>query len=134
MIFDEQKSATYGAQLVRSEKASFARRRWKHIKLSRRTARGKDAMIQRHLFGEDNRFGFAGRILDHPLVVQPIHGGPIEPFHADRCGRAGNKAAQTALSTLSSSGCIGINSFSTAIPFLHYRHPMTACILYNSFL
>jgi hypothetical protein len=28
----------------------------------------------------------------------------------------------------------GHNSFSTAIPFHHYRHPMTACILHNSFL
>ena len=28
----------------------------------------------------------------------------------------------------------GLNSFSAAIPFLHYRHPMTACILQNSFL
>jgi hypothetical protein len=28
----------------------------------------------------------------------------------------------------------GLNSFSAAIPFLHYRHPMTACVLHNSFL
>jgi hypothetical protein len=32
------------------------------------------------LFGEEDRFGFADRIVGQPLAVQAIHDGPVEAF------------------------------------------------------
>ena len=69
-----------------------------------------------------------------PLSCSRFWADQSNPFHARPLRSSVKQSSPNGVIYLVFIWLHGLNSFSAAIPFLHYRHPMTACVLHNSFL
>ena len=69
-----------------------------------------------------------------PLSCSRFRADQSNPFHARPLRSSVKQSSPNGVIYLVFIWLHGLNSFSAAIPFLHYRHPMTACILHGSFL